>query len=234
MRCYSRPFINKLISAKFKQEEDELKSTDYGIIGQRTSDRCSHGGTVTAKHVNLILNIFRRVVGIRGLYVMDGFTDIGSGLGTFNLVYSLNYPSKINIAVDIDQNRIKALQNRCSNHGISPSSLTTVTLDFVCDWDNERLNKLHGKRILYFLNNINFTTVNFAFLQFFRKHAAIGSYVICYVELFRHYSNPHNTRNEWATSIEMVWKSVINVSKDHFSWLATNKLMTVYIYKKIG
>jgi hypothetical protein len=92
---------------------------------------------------------------------------------------------------------------RLANHDIPTTSIDAIIhMDFVTGWCSDRLCALHHQKILYFMNNFNFTEVNYSFLQFFKTYAGPGSLVLCYEKLYPEYRNRNSTRCEWSAHME--------------------------------
>ena len=170
-----------------------------------------------------------RKFGRSNLLRMDGFCDIGCGCGNPNPTYSSMYPTKLSVAVDVDPLKIHVLKARMHAHG---AFIHPIQLDFVREWDSDELHQLHHKTVLYLLNNINFSSMNNAFLHFFRRHAAEDSAVICYSTLFPEYSNEQSTRSEWSPYIEMVDHYSVEVSPNDHYWRATGTIQQFYVYRR--
>ena len=212
------------LSKLVRHEMENVRRQDRNINGMRNHRFTDHGGNVGPKHV---CHMFRHLG--RDFRAFDGFCDVGCGFGNPNITYSSIYPKKLSVAIDRDPLRIQALRERMPLHNVS---IVALELDFVAGWRSGELDILHDKQMLYFINNINFTAVNYSFLQFFRRYAAPDSVVICYEELYKEYSNSRGTRNEWFPHIEKQSNYLVEVSTSDHTWRATGKRQRVHVYRR--
>ena len=177
----SKTWIGKNTCDFMSEELEQFQFANGCISGMTTHDRGSHGGNVSPKHFCTLLSELTPSI----VNSMEGFCDIGCGFGNPNIIFSRNFPHKISVGIDIDALRVTALKGRLVNHGIPSTSINAIHMDFITGWCSDELSVLHCKKILYFMNNFNFTELNYSFLQFFKEYAGAGSLVLCYERLWR-------------------------------------------------
>lgn len=225
----SKTWIGKNTCDFMSEELEQFQFANGCISGMTTHDRGSHGGNVSPKHFCTLLSELTPSI----VNSMEGFCDIGCGFGNPNIIFSRNFPHKISVGIDIDALRVTALKGRLVNHGIPSTSINAIHMDFITGWCSDELSVLHCKKILYFMNNFNFTELNYSFLQFFKEYAGAGSLVLCYERLYPEYSNQNNTRCEWSAHMEKVLELDIVADVGELCWLGNEKELTVNVYRKL-